>query len=42
MTPEYMYDQSVEVVDEVPALSPRSALPVEYPLTTLLAVSAAQ
>ena len=47
MSPEYEYDQSVEAVAMVPTLSPRSALPPEsalfarYPLTALLAVSAA-
>ena len=42
VTPKCMYDQSVEVVAMLPTLSPQSALPAEYPLSTLLAVSAAQ
>ena len=37
-TPEYEYDQSIVAVAEVPALSPRSALPARYPLTALLVV----
>ena len=41
-SPEHEYDKSIIAVAEVPALSPRSALPTEYPLTALLAVSAAQ
>ena len=48
LLPEYEYDQSVITVAEVPALSPRSALPPEstltvgYPLTALLAVPTTQ
>ena len=41
-TPEYVYDQSVKAVAVLPALSPQSAWPPEYPLTALLAVSAAK
>ena len=41
MSPEHEYDQSVVTMAEVPALSPQSALPAEYPLTTLVAMSAA-
>ena len=47
VSPEHEYDQSIITVAEVPALSPRSALPAqsaqptEYPLTTLVAMSAA-
>jgi len=46
VSPEHEYDQSIVIVAEVPALSPRSALPPEFalsvgcPLTALLAVSA--
>ena len=40
-TPKYVYDQSVEAVATLPALSAQSALPAEYPLTTLVAMSAA-
>ena len=39
VTPEYVYNQSVEAVAMLPALSPQSALPAEYPLSTLLGVS---
>ena len=39
-TPEYVYDQSIEAMAKVPILSPQSALPTEYPLTALLAMSA--
>ena len=42
MTPECVYDQSVEAVAVLPTLSAQSTLPTEYPLTALLAVSAAQ
>ena len=42
VTPEYLYDQSVEAVAMLPALSPQSALPTEYPLSTPLAMSTAQ
>ena len=48
VSPEHEYDQSVVTMAEVPALSPRSALPPEsalsarYPLTALLAVLATQ
>ena len=48
VSPEHEYDQSVVIVAEVPALSPRFALPPEsalsagYLLTTLLDVPAAQ
>ena len=48
VSPEHEYDQSVVTVVEVPALSPRSALPPEsalsagHPLTALLAMLAAQ
>ena len=42
VTPKCMYDQSVKGVDVGPTLSPQSALPAEFPLTALLAVSAAQ
>ena len=44
VSPEHEYDQSVVTMAEVPALSPRSALPsqsAEYPLTALVVVSAA-
>ena len=41
VTAECVYDQSIEVVAVLPALSPQSALPVEYPLSALLAVSTA-
>ena len=40
-TPEYVYDQSVEVVAMLPALSLQPPLSAEYPLSTLLTVSAA-
>ena len=39
-TPKYVYDQSVEAVVEVLALSPKSTQPTEYPLTALVAMSA--
>ena len=45
-SPEHEYDQSVVAMAEVPALSPRSALPTQstqptkYPLTALVVVSA--
>ena len=42
MTPECMYDQSIKAMAVLPALSAQSTLPTEYPLTTLLVVSAAQ
>ena len=42
MTPECVYDQSVEAVAVLPTLSAQSTLPTEYPLTALLAVSTAQ
>ena len=48
VSPEHEYDQSVVTMAEVPALSPRSALPPEfaltvgYPLTALLAVPTTQ
>ena len=41
MTPECVYDQSVEAVAVLPALSPQSALATEYPLSAPLAMSAA-
>jgi len=41
VTPKCMYDQGVEVVAMLPTLSPQSALPAEYPLSTPLAMSAA-
>ena len=41
VTPKCMYDQSVEVVAMLPTLSPQSALPAEYPLSTPLAMSTA-
>ena len=47
VSPKHEYDQSVVTVAEVPPLSPRSALPLEFalsvgcPLTALLAVSTA-
>ena len=40
-TLEYEYDQSIVAGAEVPALSPQSAQHAEYPLTTLVAMSAA-
>ena len=40
VSPEHEYDQSVVTVAEVLALSPLSAQPAKYPLTTLVAVSA--
>ena len=42
VSPGYEYDQSVKAMAVLPALSPQSALPTEYPLSALLAVSAAQ
>ena len=42
VTPEYVFDQSIEAVAVLPALSAQSTLPVEYPLTALLAMSTAQ
>ena len=42
VTPEYVYDQSIEAVAALPTLSTKFALPAEYPLSALLAVSAAQ
>ena len=48
VSPEHEYDQSVVTMVEVPALSPRSALPPKsalsagYPLSALWAVPAAQ
>ena len=41
-TPEYEYDQSVEAMAVLPTLSAQSTVPAEYPLTTLLAMYAAQ
>ena len=41
VTPECVYDLSVEVVDVLPIVSPQSTLAAEYPLSTLVAVSAA-
>ena len=40
VTPECVFDQSVEAVAMLPALSPQSGLAAEYPLSTPLAVSA--
>ena len=40
VSPGYEYDQSDVTVAEVPALSPWSTLPAEYPLIALLAVFA--
>ena len=42
VTPECVYDQSIEAVAVLPALSPQPALPVEYPLSALPTESAAQ
>ena len=42
VTPKCVYDQIVEAVVVLPALSPQSALPAEYPLSALLTASAAQ
>ena len=42
VTPECMYDWSIEAMAVLPALSPQPTLPAEYPLSTLLAVSTAQ
>ena len=42
MTPECVYDWSVEAVAVLPALPPQLALPIERPLSTLPTVSAAQ
>ena len=42
MTPECVYDQSIEAVAVMPTLSPQSTLPTEYPLSALLTMSAAQ
>ena len=41
VTPECMYDQSIEVVAVLLALSPQSTMPTEYPLSAPLAVFAA-
>ena len=41
VSPEHEYDQSVVTMVEVPALSPRSALPPESALFALLAKPAA-
>ena len=42
VTPEYVYDQSIEAVAVLPALSPQLALPTERPLSALPIVSATQ
>ena len=42
VTPECVYDQSVDPVAVRPALSPQHALPAECPLFALLTVSATQ
>ena len=39
VTPKYVYDQRVEAVAVLPALSPQSAMPAEYPLSASLAMS---
>ena len=42
VTPECVYDQCIEAVAVLPALSPRSTLLAECPLSALLAMSATQ